>query len=159
MAFKAGEVLQMACQIERNGARFYREAAGKVRGPKAIEALKALADWEETHEKTFVRMAEGLPAGERPESSHAPGGELRKFLQAIAGDKVFSMLDDPVAWLGEAHSIDDILRKALQMEKDSIIFYLGIKEGIPAERGRRQVDEIIAQEMGHIRQLGDLIEG
>jgi rubrerythrin len=33
------------------------------------------------------------------------------------------------------------------------VFYLGMKEAVPEQLGRKRLDEIIKEEMGHIRLL------
>ncbi|MBT7259953.1 MAG: rubrerythrin, partial [Desulfobacula sp.] len=40
---------------------------------------------------------------------------------------------------------------AIQAEKDSIIFYLGMKEIVPEKSGKAKIDDIIKEEMSHIR--------
>jgi rubrerythrin len=47
-----------------------------------------------------------------------------------------------------------VLEAAVNKEKDSIVFYLGMKEAIPS--GADQVDKIISEEMRHIRILSRL---
>jgi len=41
------------------------------------------------------------------------------------------------------------------LEKDSIVFYVGIKEAIPPDWGKAKIDAIIREEMGHISLLDD----
>jgi rubrerythrin len=40
------------------------------------------------------------------------------------------------------------------MEKDSIVFYLGMKELVPERLGKNRIDGIIKEEMGHLASLG-----
>ena len=42
---------------------------------------------------------------------------------------------------------------AIEAEKDSIVFYLGMKEAVPENLGQGRLDHIIKEEMGHIRLL------
>jgi len=49
--------------------------------------------------------------------------------------------------------MEDILQKAIGMEKDSIVFYLGIKELVPERLGKGRIDAIIREEMNHITSL------
>ena len=44
----------------------------------------------------------------------------------------------------------DVLRKAIELEKDAIIYYLGMKDAVPEDLGRDRIDRIIRQEMGHV---------
>ena len=47
----------------------------------------------------------------------------------------------------------EILKAAIEAEKDSIVFYLGMKEVVPEGLGKNRIDGIIKEEMGHIRLL------
>lgn len=47
--FNADEVLQMACQIERNGSKFYRDAQAKLKDSRADVLLLKLAEQEDEH--------------------------------------------------------------------------------------------------------------
>ena len=55
ITFNADEIFEMAGQIERNGARFYRKAAERADG-ECREMLLRLAAKEEDHERTFAAM-------------------------------------------------------------------------------------------------------
>ena len=50
-------------------------------------------------------------------------------------------------------SMREILKAAILAEKDSIVFYLGMKDLVPDKLGKDKLDEIIKEEMGHIRIL------
>ena len=50
-------------------------------------------------------------------------------------------------------SLEDILKEAITAEKDSIVFYLGMKEMVPETLGRSRIDAIIKEEMAHINIL------
>ena len=47
----------------------------------------------------------------------------------------------------------EILKAAIMAEKDSIVFYLGMKEMVPEGLGKAKIDIIIKEEMGHIKLL------
>jgi rubrerythrin len=47
-----------------------------------------------------------------------------------------------------------VLKAAILAEKDSIVFYLGMKEMVPEKYGKDRLDKIIREEMGHIKILG-----
>ena len=46
-----------------------------------------------------------------------------------------------------------ILKAAILAEKDSIVFYLGMKDMVPDELGQSRLDDIIKEEMAHIKLL------
>jgi rubrerythrin len=53
---------------------------------------------------------------------------------------------------------EDILKLAIEVEKDSIVFYIGLKIFVPAKAGKDKVEEIIEEEMGHIVVLNQKLE-
>ena len=60
--FNADEVYEMAEEIERNGARFYRKAAEKF--PAISELFQKLALMEDEHLATFASLRADLSAAE-----------------------------------------------------------------------------------------------
>jgi rubrerythrin len=46
-----------------------------------------------------------------------------------------------------------ILISAIEAEKDSIVFYLGMQAAVPENFGKARMDHIIKEEMGHIKLL------
>jgi len=157
MRFSADDVLEMALEIERNGAAFYARAAGTQQDAQARGTLLELAAMEEDHEKTFAGMREGLTAEERKATSYDPERQLPLYLRAMADKEVFDTKVNPADRLTGKESTEDLLRYAIGMEKDSIVFYLGVQEMVPARLGAARVAEIIKEEMGHIATLGDLM--
>ena len=53
--FNADDIFEIAEQLERNGATFYRTAAGAVTDADAKGFLLKLAEMEDAHEKTFAK--------------------------------------------------------------------------------------------------------
>ena len=58
--FNIDETFEIAEQIERNGARFYRKAAGIFEASRAKSLLMDLAAMEDRHEKLFKEMRQEL---------------------------------------------------------------------------------------------------
>ena len=141
--FRAREILEMAEQIERNGGRFYRKAAENVSDAAGRDLLLGLAEMEDVHlticaemKKALPRVSEGAPAKASPDTEML-------YLQVWADGHVFDLKSDPVDKLTGSDSIEDILQIAIGIEKESIIFYLGLKDAVPTQRDREQVDKII----------------
>ena len=158
--FNADEVFEMAEQIERNGVRFYRETAENISDASARQLFLDLAAMEAEHEKVFASMRADLPDEEREPTVFDPEGEAALYLRALAdlrvfgkeGEKDFILSGD----LTEQEKIRKILRSAIGLEKESIVFYLGMKELVPTRFGKDKIDKIIKEEMGHIRLLSGL---
>jgi rubrerythrin len=145
--FNADDMFEIAEQLERNGARFYRTAAAAVTNADAKEFLSKLAAMEDDHEQTFARMRAQLDQEEKTATVFDPGNEAAMYLRALADTRVF--YEKPI----DTSSMTAILKDAVTAEKDSIVFYLGMRDAVPEGMGRDRLDAIIKEEMGHIRLL------
>ena len=155
--FNADEIFEMAEQIERNGARFYRTIAeGSPKGDVRDLFLK-FAKMEDAHEKVFISMRAKLSDKDKESTVFDPEGESALYLRALADLRVFdenagegfSFSDD----LAEEEKMKRALRAAIGLEKESIVFYEGMKEFVPERLGKNKIDDIIKEEMKHIRIL------
>jgi len=153
ISFNAAEIYEMAEQIERNGAAFYRKAAEGVSEEGAADLLLDLAAMEDDHEKTFAEMKAQLSERDRGDAPFDPDNEGVLYLRSMVEGKVFDPESKPAEKLTGSESLQEILHTAIGLEKDSIVFYIGMKKVVPDNRGRQRIDDIIAQEMGHITTL------
>ena len=154
--FNADEILQMAAQIERNGAKFYRRAAEAVEDAHSQSLLRELSAMEEDHEKSFAELEAALTPEERKEVVFDPDDQNPLYLQAMADRRVFDIGADPWDRLEGEVTMEKIIELAISLEKDSVVFYEGVKEMVPARLGGKRVDDIIKEELGHIATLSDL---
>lgn len=145
--FNADDVFEMAEQIERNGAVFYRNAAADMKDPDAKNFLSDLAAMEDDHERTFSAMRKKLTQAEKASTVFDPGGEAASYLKALADTRIFFEKEI------DTTSMQAILKAAILAEKDSIVFYLGMKDMVPDELGQARLDDIIKEEMAHINLL------
>lgn len=156
--FNAFEVFEIAERIERNGAKFYRRAAELFDDSRVHNMFLKLAEWEVAHEKVFANMRKELSE---------QGPEMRTFevenevvfdAQSMAGLAVFGNRINPSAELTGKESIKDILKIAIEKEKDTIIFYTGLKDFVSASAGKDKITDIIKEEMHHVRILNQSLE-
>jgi rubrerythrin len=151
--FNADEIFKIAEQIERNGADFYRKVAQKLTNPYKKQLLEDLASMEDEHEQTFKSLRSKLTTDEKLQTTFDPEGESERYLQALADTRIFYKKKV------DTNSMEEILKSAIAAEKDSIVFYLGIKDVVPESLGKQKLDEIIREEMKHISLLSkELIE-
>jgi len=151
--FNANEIFEIAEQIERNGAKFYRTAAENITNEDKKKFLIHLAEMESEHEQTFKTMRSQLTQDEKIVTTFDPEGESEKYLRALADTRVFYEKEI------DTTSLEDIYKTAITAEKDSIVFYLGMKDVIPEHLGKQKLDGIIKEEMSHIRLLSkELLE-
>lgn len=145
--FSADDIFEMAEQLERNGAKFYRTAAEGLSDLSAKKLLLDLSEMENAHEKIFASLRADLVEKEKASAVFDPEGEAMAYLQALANIRVFFEKTIDVL------SLKRIYMAALEAEKDSIVFYLGMKDMVPEIFGKDRIDAIIREEMEHIKIL------
>jgi len=157
--FSADEIFEMAEQIERNGARFYRKMAENISDKSIRELLLDFAAMEDDHERVFASMRADLSDKEREPRVFDPEDEAALYLRALADLRVFNeKAEDGFVLpedLPESEKGIKVFREAIKQEKDSIVFYLGMKGLVPENLGREKIDSIIKEEMKHIRLLSN----
>ena len=149
--FNADEVFEIAEQIERNGAKFYRSVAQKITETDKKQLLMDLANMEDEHEQTFKYLRLKLSTDEKVQTTFDPNGDSERYLRALADTRVFYEKEV------DTSSFKEILKSAITAEKDSIVFYLGIKDVVPAHLGKEKLDDIIKEEMSHISLLSKVL--
>jgi len=145
--FNANDIFEMAITIEENGAKFYRDAAENVDNEDNKQFLIDLAVMEDGHATTFATMQKELKGTETKPTFFDPQNENALYLKALADARVFAKKEEP------ANDFKSILYSAVQTEKDSIVFYLGMKGLVTEQSGKARLDAIIQEEMSHIRIL------
>jgi rubrerythrin len=155
--FSATEVFEIAEQIERNGAVFYRKAAQRFRDSEAGGIFAKLADREVEHEAAFAALRKQL-AKEPEELSRFDSEDLPVDAKAMAGLSAFGINADATDELAGCKTQVDALKIALQKEKDTIVFYTGLKEFVPVAVAVKEIGNIIAEELRHVRIMIEALE-
>lgn len=148
--FNADEIFSIAEKIEKNGAAFYRKAAEQTSDEQHRQLLLDLALMEDDHERSFISMRKELTDREREATFFDPEDEAILYLRAFADVHVFDLKEDPSEFLEVKRTVHEVLKKAIGLEKDSIVFYLGMKDMVPEHLGKAKIDDIIREERKHI---------
>ena len=150
ITFNASEVFEIAEEMERNGAKFYKKAAEKASDGQTKIMLLTMADMENGHLKTFQRMREELSNREKEPIVFDPDNQSVLYLQAMADAHGYEGKISPTKELTGNETIKEIIEIALNAEKESVVFYFGLKSMMPSNAGREKVEAIIFEELGHI---------
>ena len=156
--YNAFEILTIAEKVERNGAVFYHKAAELFDDAELRKLFVRLADWELKHEEVFAKMKVELGQ----EAYESEVFELDNYMsanpQVMAGLAVFAVKPDPAEELTGQENKEEILKNALQKEKDTIVFYRGLKSFCRDKAAKKKVGGIIEQEERHIGILKQSLE-
>jgi rubrerythrin len=150
--FAGSEVLQLGIEIEKNGKAFYEAVAKKTKNSAAQQKLLFLATEEDRHIATFNGLLESVARYEPAESYL---GEYVAYMHALASEQIFTQKNKGEEIAQKTKSDKEAIDLGIGFEKDSIIFYEGMKRVVPQD-GHKIVDKIIAQEQNHLRLLSEL---
>ena len=148
----ADDVFALAIRIKENGRTFYANAAQMGDDPVVKKLFEDLAIMEGCHIECFKCLRGQVPVYFPEETVWDPEGLARSYLEAAADTHVFTA-EAAAGRLKSVQTAVEALDMALQFEKDSVHFFLGIKEMIPDATAKSEVDKLIADEMDHIRRL------
>jgi len=154
LRFTAGEVVELAILIEANGEAFYRSLERTAPDVRTREVFAYLAAEEERHRAAFAELKEAL-ANYRPVESYP--GEHAAYMEALAEKNVFTKRDVGRKLAQQVTSPHEAVETALEFEKESILFFEGMRRLLPQE-GQETVDRLIAEEKRHIVRLKELEE-
>jgi rubrerythrin len=151
------EALAAAVRVEENGALFYRKAAAGAFDPYAAAIFVKLAAMEEEHRGYFKGLAIAL---EQRESLflNDPEGKFAASIREMADAGVFDLSADYASFFGGKRSSREAVEFALGIEKDSVIFYLGLQEAVVDREEADKLGGIIKEEMRHISILSGLLK-
>ncbi len=153
ISFNADEIFEMAEEIERQGARFYSEASKMAPTEKAKKFFLELSDMEANHLKIFADMRKQLSEDEKTSTTYDPDNEAALYLKTMAAAKGWEGRISPTQKLTGKEPMKEVVEIALNAEKESVVFYYGLKSMVSEGAGRDKIEHIILEELSHIRTL------
>ncbi|MCX5703256.1 MAG: rubrerythrin, partial [Candidatus Omnitrophica bacterium] len=96
-----------------------------------------------------------LSKTEKYEPAGLDADEYFAYMNALASEHVFTKENKGREVAGSVKSDKEAIDLGIGFEKDSIIFYEGMKKIVP-EYDLRIINELILQEQNHLRQLSEL---
>lgn len=155
--FNAYEIFEIAEQIERNGASFYRQAAALMRRKDAKKFLLDLAVMEDEHEDLFQTLKKQFNLAGNQEVPDLDNLTV-SYLRAMAGSNVFVTSNSGKKLLKGAENVVDILKVALAFEKDSVIYFNTVKKLVKGKKDKAKIDALVEEEVRHIALLLDKMD-
>jgi rubrerythrin len=152
--FSGSEIVEIGIEIEKNGKAFYEEVLKNASDDNAEVIFKYLANEEGKHIAVFEKMLDSV---KKYEPIEAYPGEYFSYMKALANEHVFTKKDVGVSIAKEVKDDLGAIVIGIKFEKDSIIFYEGMKKVVP-EVEHRLLDSLIEQEQVHLNKLEALRE-
>lgn len=150
--FSGSEVVQLGVEIEINGKDFYNTLANQTQNKDAKDVFIYLADEEEKHITAFQKIFDSVKKYEPPE---AYPGDYFAYMNALAREHVFTQKNKGTEIAKDIKNDLEAIELGIGFEKDSIVFFEGMKKAVP-EEDQKIIDELIKQEQVHLTKLDDL---
>ena len=150
ISYNAGEILEIAAQIEKNGKEFYTLAHQKTTDPDARALLKELAVWEDEHAAIFDCLLKNVIARTGVEPGFDVDDDTWEYMKAAADSHIFVANANLPRLLDTCTTAREVLEMALRFEKDSVVFYATVRKIVPEGEDRDAVGRVEEEEMRHV---------
>ncbi|MBW6515294.1 MAG: ferritin family protein [Candidatus Cloacimonetes bacterium] len=147
--FSVNEIIEMAIQIEKSGYAFYDGALQRKNlNEKGRELLLKLRDQERQHEITFNNLHtkddfELLDLGSEQEV-------VSDYLKSIVNYRVFNNPNAAIKTVEQAKDELSLIETAINFEKDTLLYFQGIRDIIKESKAKDVLEKIIKEEISHI---------
>jgi len=138
------ELLNVALRIESDGYEMYSRLAEENEG-ELQKLFKDLAIQEREHQKHFKKIFDKCLENEK-EYADWSDDENAGYLMSFAELSIFPKLSGTK----KPENINDAIDMAIEVEKDSILFYTDLKSYF---KSKQTIDQIIAEEKNHLMDL------
>ncbi|HOO32480.1 MAG TPA: ferritin family protein [Thermotogota bacterium] len=138
------DLLNVALRIESDGYTTYSRLADENEG-KLKELFTHLATQERGHQEKFKKIFETVETDENSVASWAEDDNAG-YLMTFAEMSIFPKLSAA----SNPETLNDAIDLAVEVEKDSIIFYNDLKVYFT---DKKIIDEVIAEEKKHLLDL------
>ena len=138
--------LDYAIQLERDGQRFYTEAAASTRSPLGKRMFEGLAADERRHEQLLHAVAQEMEVEPPADTPH----QRIVTLFAELGPEMKQQL-------GAEPKDTEVVRQAIELEKRSVEHYAGQAAAAGAERDKTLYERLAAEERQHVQILDNTL--
>jgi rubrerythrin len=154
------DLVDLAFQMETNGAAYYGKAAARSTDPEIRRVLTDLQGMEEEHARLWADVKAEL-GGSKPVDLGADE-IVSEYLRTWLSGTAFDRAPEQISVIAESGNASEILRVAIGLEKETIAFYAGLRTVVADERALDRLDWMMKEELKHVvdlsRALRDLVE-
>uniref|UniRef100_A0A7C4U8X2 Ferritin-like diiron domain-containing protein n=1 Tax=candidate division WOR-3 bacterium TaxID=2052148 RepID=A0A7C4U8X2_UNCW3 len=152
--FTSQEVIETAISAEVNSEKFYEEMSKKVKNKEIKKLFEDLAKIEKSHINDFRKLYEKVK--DKMEEIVGDEIEFSRYMRSYMESWVFKTFEEKKKNIN-IEDLNSIINFAISFERETILFYHGIKDNVSKEAGNI-VNEIIKQEIEHIITLDNYLK-
>ncbi|MCX7795725.1 MAG: ferritin family protein [bacterium] len=147
------EIIEIAVKIEEDGVIFYETLANRTKVKGTAETYRYLAGEEKEHIAIFRSIYKDI-TGRKFEKAFTEE-EANLYIHSLVENRIFKNKEEMAKFVENINDEFSVIELAIQIEKDTILYYYEILEGLE-DKERNLVKEIINQEKVHIYRLTNL---
>ncbi len=151
--FNVFEVLEIAEQVDRKGARFYLKTAERFADPFIRDLYYRLANWKAKHEKMWARMRQRFSERTGEFGTFDPDNYVLSNPQVMAGLTWSGTKPDAAAEISGKETKRQVILDAMRRSRQVIAFYQGLKDFARDPPSRAVIDRMLRQENRQVRLL------
>ena len=151
--FSIQEIIEIAIEIEKNGAEFYGALAKLAETDRLKELYNYLRKQEEGHIARFQEILGAAGGYQISEAYYAT--QYMGYMKALADERVFRSDISPAEVADGAGTPGAAINIAIGFEKESVLFLHEMWELVP-ESGREPIQKLLDEERNHLRQLSEI---
>jgi hypothetical protein len=116
---------------------------------------------EQAHLEKLQKMQGELPPSAKQPTDYDPTDDVKRkaqeetnqYIQDTADMNVFRKVENVEKYAREIKTEEDVLRLAIQFEKDAITLFLIMRDLTEDDKGIQFVDDILSEEKNHLKEL------
>jgi rubrerythrin len=152
--FKATDILLAAQEVETRGEVFYNRLVDTTTDPKLKDLFAFLAKEETKHREIFAKLYERVGQVELP--AWAEEDEYVDYLKYLLDSHTLFRLGDVDHLKTFMGTSKEALETAMGFEKDTIMFFLEMREFVP-DGEKKHIQACIDEERSHLRLLAGML--
>jgi rubrerythrin len=153
------EGLRIAIDMEARGRDFYKKAYEQAKAQEHKDLFMLLMNEEIHHHDQFSKLYDKIKESKLGDADdYLFDPETSKYLTVLAEPHIFPK-DKAEHALPEFKTLADILKSAIQDEKDSILFYDALAKCAKFEEARNIFQQLKAEEQTHVVRLREMLDG
>lgn len=150
--YNKNDIIEMAIKIEKRGYTFYNEASKKVDiNSSTKELFTQLRDEEVKHEETFRNLRNRLDQIQLTDEIN--WSEEEDYIGSMVNERLFDSPDKVIQLAKNAKSADELIDHAIDFEKDTLHYFQSISKYLTESKAKAALEEIINEEISHIKRL------
>jgi rubrerythrin len=150
----ARELLKIAKRDEDVGADFYAALAEKTDDEKLKKRFLEIKEQELHHSKRFQAMLDELSDYVPREESF---GDYENYYNSFLSKRSYMETEDAVELARNVKDDVEGIKLALSQEKNTLLFFIEMKELVPTNQHKEFVQMVIDEEREHIAELSDML--